>query len=92
MQSGCEVRRTPPKKKANLRKIEKKKKEKLTKSRKLTKIDIILFTNGSKVMSFRGVNPLTPNVVKVRTSPKLILHTPLLIYTQDRKNFRGSYI
>ncbi len=58
-------------KKSNLRKIEKKEGEKLTKSRKLTKITIMPFTNGSKVMSFRGGNPVIVTHPQFFRSPRL---------------------
>ncbi len=50
------------------------------KSRTLTKITTMLFTNGSKVRSFRGSNPLTPNFVEVHTSPK---NHPVYARTSD---------
>ena len=57
--------------KANLKKVKRKRRKKLTKSRILTKSTTMSFTNGSKVMSFRGVTPLTPLFFKEVQSPHL---------------------
>ncbi len=66
--------------------------ENIIKIKKLTKITIMKFTNGSKVMSFRGGNyPLTPILLEVRTSQKLVLHTPLAIPHQE-DTFHSHFI
>ncbi len=56
---------------ANLRKIEKKEAKKLTKSRKFTKITLIPFTSGSKVMLFEGDNPPHPKFSRNPDLPKI---------------------
>ncbi len=38
----------------------------------------MLFTNGSKVMSFRGRNPPHLQFFSKSATPRLILHTPLV--------------
>ena len=55
---------------AHSKKIGRKEEKQITKLRKFTKIIIMPFTNGSKLMSFGGSNPLTPIFFEIRTSPK----------------------
>ncbi len=65
----------PPKKKPN-RMISATNHEK-KEGKTFTKMTLILFTNGSKVMNFREGNPLTPHFVEVCISTKIILDMPL---------------
>ncbi len=61
-----------PPKKSNWKKKLKKKKEKINKMKIIDQITTMSFTNGSKVIRFRGGYPLTPKCFEVHTSPKFI--------------------
>ncbi len=60
----------PPKKKANLAKIDKTEGKKITKSRNFTKTTTMPLTNGSKVKGFQGGNPPHPHFFEIRTPPQ----------------------
>ena len=73
-------RRTPPPRPPKMKKSRKKPEIKI-KSKKIGQHYHNAVYKWIKVMSFRGGNPPShPNFVEVRTSPKLILHTPLVMW------------
>ena len=61
--------------------------EKITKSRKLTMMTTMPFSNVSKVMSFRGVSLLILILYEVGVSPKTILDTPLSCTDKDHYHY-----
>ncbi len=68
MQRGARGALHPPKKKQS-DKNQEKRRNKITKSRKFTKITTMPFTNGSKVRSFQGGNPPHPHFFSKSAPP-----------------------